>query len=98
MIKPQIIGIIGKKIQGILVSEHPKISPRQQIFLVFDDGTSYELYGTLNTSSGLDSGGATRALNYAEAFSGSKMTWYGEQSQIEAALPGARFKVSDVRM
>lgn len=37
--------VIGKRISGLVVARHPE-SPKSQVFLIFDDGTSYELYGT----------------------------------------------------
>ena len=36
--------IVGKRISGLVVARGPS-APRQQVFLVFDDGTYYELYG-----------------------------------------------------
>ena len=45
--------IIGKTISGVLVSECPE-EPRTQVFLVFADGTHYELWGWINSASGVD--------------------------------------------
>ena len=49
--------IVGKRIEGLVVARHPE-SPQSQVFLVFDDGTSYELYGTdIQGGGGIDPGG-----------------------------------------
>ena len=37
--------VVGKQISGVIISKHDD-SPRDQVFLVFNDGTYYELYGS----------------------------------------------------
>jgi hypothetical protein len=37
-------GILGKRISGLVVAKCDD-SPQNQVFLIFDDGTYYELYG-----------------------------------------------------
>lgn len=93
----EIATIIGKRIQGILVSEH-KTDPWAQIFLVFDDGTFYELYGEMSSTTRPERGGMGSALHYAEAFSKSEMAWYGDREQVEQVLAEARYKVPAARM
>lgn len=97
MVKSQIAQIIGKRITGILVSEHEK-SPEQQIVLVFDDETFYEFYGRISTAGDSDQGGIGAAIYYAEAFRNSRMTWYGDRKQVEKVLPEARYRVGPERM
>ena len=63
--------IIGKTIKGVVVSTRNKNTPREQVFLVFDDGTYFEFYGKEFTcASGLDKGGVGEALRYARIFCG----------------------------
>ncbi len=62
--------IIGKKIAKVLVAVNPR-DPRNQMFLVFTDGTSFEIYGNeFNCAGGLDSGGEDAVRNYAAMFGG----------------------------
>jgi hypothetical protein len=71
-IKDGIRGIVGKTITGVVASRN-RSDPRQQLFLVFSDGTSYELYsssGDLHSASGLDRGDADAARRYALGFQG----------------------------
>lgn len=37
-------GIVGKRILEVVAVEH-RDPPQNQVFLIFDDGTHYELYG-----------------------------------------------------
>lgn len=46
--------ILGKRIAGVIAAQHEN-EPRRQLFLIFSDGTSLELYGEyFNCGSGLD--------------------------------------------
>ena len=63
--KDEIKLIIGKKIGAVVISERNHNGPRSQVFLVFDDATTYELYGDVRGSGGLDRGGTKWAVNYA---------------------------------
>jgi hypothetical protein len=68
-VKSEIACILGKRITGLLVARNPR-DPRTQLFLAFDDGTHYELYGDLCSASGLDRGGLDEADRYASRFGG----------------------------
>ena len=49
--------VIGKHIEGLVVVRHPE-SPQSQVFLIFDDESSYELFGSdIQGSGGIDCGG-----------------------------------------
>jgi hypothetical protein len=49
--------VIGKRIQGLIVARHLE-SPERQVFLIFDDATHYELFGSdLQGCKGIDPGG-----------------------------------------
>jgi hypothetical protein len=62
--------ILGKTIQAVVFRSGDH-NPKEQIFLVFDDGTAYEFYGSeINSASGLDSGGKEAALKYVTMFGG----------------------------
>ncbi|HEX6634466.1 MAG TPA: hypothetical protein VF038_10890 [Usitatibacter sp.] len=41
---PGLAQIVGRRICGVVVAESPR-APRQQVFLVFDDGTRFEFWG-----------------------------------------------------
>ena len=51
-------GIIGKQITGVVVTERENGSPRSQVYLVFSDDTSFELYSfqTISGASCVDKG------------------------------------------
>lgn len=71
-LNPEIAQIIGKTITAVVTSENP-VTPRQQVFLIFSDGTYYELYsrgGDLHSSGSVDEGDADRAADYASRFEG----------------------------
>jgi len=76
--KDEIKLIVGKKIGAVVVSERCDRGPNSQVFLVFDDGTAYELYGDVNGSGGLDRGGTGWAIGYAKKFGGD-VTVYGDE-------------------
>jgi hypothetical protein len=65
-VKSEIKGIVGKTIESVIVSAYNKAGPQNQIFLIFTDGTYYEIYGNLNGAGGIDSGGEAAALRYAQ--------------------------------
>lgn len=65
--------IIGKTISGVVVAEN-KRNPRQQVFLVFSDGTYLEFWGeSFNCAGGLHRGDAVAASQYAEGM-GARIT------------------------
>jgi len=76
--KDEIRLIVGKKIGAVVVAEGRRDSPKSQVFLVFDDATTYELYGDVRGSGGLDRGGTKWAVGYAKKFGG-KITVYGDE-------------------
>lgn len=60
--KTGIKDIVGKQIVGVVAARHRSGDPRQQLFLIFSDGTSLEIYGegfncggSLDKYDGLDS-------------------------------------------
>ena len=76
--KDEIRLIVGKKIGAVVVAEGRRDSPKSQVFLVFDDATTYELYGDVRGSGGLDRGGTKWAVGYAKKF-GVNITVYGDE-------------------
>ncbi|MCZ7571513.1 MAG: hypothetical protein M5U01_23445 [Ardenticatenaceae bacterium] len=62
--------IVGKTIESVVVSEHNAGGPPTQVFLVFDDGTAYELYGNIHATSHLETRGEGALLRYATLFGG----------------------------
>ena len=76
--KDEIRLIVGKKIGAVVVAEGRRDSPKSQVFLVFNDATTYELYGDVQGASGLDRGGTKWAIGYAKKFGG-KITVYGDE-------------------
>lgn len=65
--KEEIKDIVGKTIKGVVVRESDK-APQSQVFLVFTDGTYYELYTsgsfTISGASGCYSGDMQDVLDY----------------------------------
>ena len=53
--------ILGKRIQSVVTSADNRCGPPGQLFLIFDDDTVYEFYGTISGTSNLTGGGAKRA-------------------------------------
>ncbi len=67
--------IVGKRIAGVVVAESPR-GPRQQVFLVFDDGTRFEFWGdAFSCCSGLDK--AAGLADYVEMAGGKIVSTYG---------------------
>ena len=60
--------IVGKTIERVIVKRHKEdwIRPAVQVFLIFTDGTSYEIYSAdgIGLPSGLDKGGREEVLRY----------------------------------
>lgn len=57
--------IVGKTISDVVVASNEK-RPKQQVFLVFSDGTFFEIYGeSFSCAADLDRGGLEDALEYA---------------------------------
>ena len=56
--------VVGKRIRGVLVAADDR-SNRSHVFLIFDDGTHYELYGQdICGRKHIDSGGLDEAKAY----------------------------------
>ena len=56
-------GIIGKRIKGMIVSQGNKAGPDDQLMLIFDDDTHFELFGiSLGWSSRVSPGGSDAAM------------------------------------
>jgi hypothetical protein len=68
-IKSAISGIIGKTIIGVVVTRND-CEPENQLFIVFSDGTQYEIWGEFSTGGGLARGGMDEAERYARSFGG----------------------------
>jgi hypothetical protein len=65
--------VIGKRIQGLVVGQNSE-SPQCQVFLIFDDGTHYELYGSdLQGSKGIDRGGLEEVRAHLRARKGTEL-------------------------
>jgi len=65
MTRTEVAQIVGKRISGVIVKGCPT-PPRAQIFLMFDDGTYYEFYSSveITCAGGVDRGGRKEVLNY----------------------------------
>jgi hypothetical protein len=62
--------IIGKTIRSIVFRSGRDVNPEVQLFLVFDDGTYFELYGQeVDFVRSLSVGDSKKALEYASKFS-----------------------------
>jgi hypothetical protein len=66
-LREEISEIVGKRITG-LVAKKQGTAPRTQVFLMFDDGTYIELYGTstgeIQWYRGCDTGGLQEIESY----------------------------------
>lgn len=70
--------IIGKTVTSIVVAESDS-TPRNQLFLVFDDGTSFEFWGEhCQCASGLDGDGVKEILAYIKRSNGEVITVYSD--------------------
>ena len=57
--------IVGKRISAVVVARKKTGPPPAQVFLVFDDNTHFEIYGSFTGAGGLDKGGVNKAIDYA---------------------------------
>jgi hypothetical protein len=82
--------ILGKRIAGVVVAQSDR-DPRQQVFLVFSDGTRFEFYGPdFTCCGGLDE--AARIPEYVESGGGHVRAVYGDslpRRRVQPALAGA---------
>ena len=80
--------IIGKHITAVVVAQSDR-APKQQVFLVFADGTRFELYGeSFSCCSGLDRAEGIEA--YVESGTGKIERVYGD---VRALAPADKAKV-----
>jgi hypothetical protein len=67
--REEISEIVGKRIIGVVAKKQSK-APRTQVFLMFNDGTYIELYGTttgeIQWYRGCDKGGLKEVESYVE--------------------------------
>jgi hypothetical protein len=62
---------IGKTIRSVIISQYNAGSPRHQLFLIFDDDTSFEVFGeAFQGANAVDAGGEDRVLEYVGKFCG----------------------------
>jgi hypothetical protein len=67
--KDGIRNIVGKTISGVVVKEADRL-PRSQIYLLFSDGTYFEIYsgsGDMSGAGGVDVGGIEEVRRYMSA-------------------------------
>lgn len=63
--------LVGKTIQSVIISQYNAGSPRHQFFLIFDDDTSFEVFGEeFRGANALDARGEEAVLEYAKKFCG----------------------------
>lgn len=60
--------ILGKTVSSVIIAENARRSPKSQVFLVFSDGTYFEMWGdSVACAGGIDKGGPETAIAYAES-------------------------------
>jgi len=76
--------VVDKRISGVVVAASDR-PPRQQVFLVFADGTCFELYGeSFTCCSGLDD--AAHIEGYVESNHGRFTAVYGQSPPRSAPI------------
>ena len=84
--KPGLKDLIGKRIAAVVVAENAHRNPRQQVFLAFADGTSFEFHGSEFTcNAGLDP--AERIEPCVEGAGGRIVRVYGDVRQLAPVSP-----------
>ena len=62
--------ILGRTIKAVVTAENLS-EPQSQVFIVFTDGSSFEIFGqNLRVANKLDRGGIDATVKYAEEFGG----------------------------
>jgi hypothetical protein len=62
-----LIDIIGRRVSAVVITEGDGKSPiGDQIFIVFDDNTWFEIYGQPSPTSGVCTGGVDDAVFYGQ--------------------------------
>lgn len=56
--------ILGKRVRGVVVKESKGNAPASSVFLIFDDGTYFELWGDVHGAGGVDRGGEQEVRAY----------------------------------
>ena len=88
--------IIGKTIERVVVAQS-SVAPKQQVFLLFSDGTHFELYGEQFTcGAGLDEGGMDRVRGYVHGSGGTLDLVHPEEVPPEFELEDDDWGVVDV--
>jgi hypothetical protein len=73
--------IIGREIAAVVVAQSER-DPRQQVFLIFSDGTRFEFWGaSFNCCAGLDE--AAGVVRYIEAGGGQIRRIYSGHSELQ---------------
>jgi len=72
--------IIGKTLKAVVVSDRNSSGPPSQLFLIFDDDTALEVYGTLHVAGSLLTGGVDHVRQYA-ALSGGALSVVTEDAE-----------------
>lgn len=76
-------GIIGRRVATVVVASGEKSTPRQQVFIVFDDGTRLEFYGeAFSCCSGVDA--AAGIEEYVHSGGGRVVRVYGNADLVAA--------------
>lgn len=79
--KPHIAKIIGKTIVNVVVAEADR-NPKQQVYLVFTDGTHFELYGGWFTCANhIQPGDVTNLLDYMKNYERTKIRVFPENEE-----------------
>jgi hypothetical protein len=82
--KDALQNVIGKTIRSVVFRSGRNVNPEVQLFLVFEDGTYFELYGQeIDFARTLSKGNATEAINYASKFSSELFVVSGSDPFLE---------------
>ena len=80
--------LLGKRIAAVVVAENRQREPRQQVFLVFPDGSAFEFHGREFTcNAGLDP--AERIEGHVEGAGGRIVRVYGDAESLAPATRAA---------
>ena len=90
--------IVGKEITGVIVAKNALRDPRTQMFLVFGDGTHFEIYGNQFTGAGgVDRGDAETVTKYVTSNGGEVVASYRKSAPApqtsEVLTPSRAFDV-----
>lgn len=76
-------GIIGRRVAAVVVASSERSAPRQQVFIVFDDGTRLEFYGeAFSCCAGVDP--AAGIEEYVHSGGGKVVRVYGNADLVAA--------------